>query len=67
MPKEASKQKDEAVRAARACGTGFAEVHYEGEEMVIEMVHAGHLEGRQFTDVEKAQSDDIALILRKSS
>ena len=65
VPREESKQKDEAVRAARACGTSIAEVHYDGEKMVIEVVNRGDIEGRQPASVEKPQNDDIALILRK--
>lgn len=64
MPAAESKQKNEAVRAARACGAGIAEVHYDGEEMVVRVVDSGRLEGRQPAGVEKPESDDVALILR---
>jgi acyl-CoA synthetase (AMP-forming)/AMP-acid ligase II len=65
VPQAESKQKDEAVRAARACGAGIAEIHYDGEEMVVRVVDAGRLENRQPASVEKPESDDVALILRE--
>jgi acyl-CoA synthetase (AMP-forming)/AMP-acid ligase II len=66
VPEADSKQKDEAVRAARSCGAGIAEVCYNGEEMVIRVVDTGRLEGRQPAGFEKPESNDIALILHTS-
>lgn len=65
VPSEDSKQKDEAVRAAQACGTGIAEVRYDGEKIVVHVVESGRLAGRKPAQLEKPQSDDVALILRE--
>ena len=66
LPRGAIARNGEAVRAARACKTGLAEIYWDGSELVLD-AEVGGLERRRHTHVENpAEEDDVALILHTS-
>ena len=66
LPKGAIAGNGEAVRAARACQTGVAEIYWDGSELILD-ANVGDLEKRQHMHVEAlAEEHDVALILHTS-
>lgn len=55
-----------AVRAARKYKAAIAECYWNGEEVVLDVKDQGKLAGKGNQKVEKAQPDDVALVLHTS-
>lgn len=55
-----------AVRAARKYNAAIAECYWDGKEVVLDVKELGKLAGKGNIKVEKAQPDDIALVLHTS-
>jgi acyl-CoA synthetase (AMP-forming)/AMP-acid ligase II len=55
-----------AVRAARKYNAAIAECYWNGKEVVLDVKDEGKLRGKGNRKVEKAQPDDIALVLHTS-
>lgn len=55
-----------AVRAARKYKAAIAECYWNGTEVVLDVKDAGKLDGKGNQKVEKAQPDDVALVLHTS-
>ena len=66
VPKGSYQQDGAAVRAARKYKAAIAECYWNGYEVVLEVKDEGKLKGKGNRKVEKAQPDDIALVLHTS-
>lgn len=66
LPKGSVKQDSPAARAARKYKAAIAETYWNGREVVLDLKDAGKLSGKGDEPVEKAQPDDIALVLHTS-
>jgi acyl-CoA synthetase (AMP-forming)/AMP-acid ligase II len=66
VPKGSFQQDGAAVRAARKYKAAIAECYWNGREVVLDVKDEGKLRGRGNQKVEKAQPDDIALVLHTS-
>ena len=54
------------MRAARKYNAAIAECYYDGAEVVLEVKETGKLAGKGNQPVERAQPDDVALVLHTS-
>ncbi|KAH8772115.1 hypothetical protein BGZ57DRAFT_425742 [Hyaloscypha finlandica] len=66
VPKGSFAQDGAAVRAARKYKAAIAECYWNGREVVLDLKDEGKLRGKGNQKVEKAQPDDIALVLHTS-
>jgi acyl-CoA synthetase (AMP-forming)/AMP-acid ligase II len=66
VPKGSFAQDGAAVRAARKYKAAIAECYWNGREVVLDLKDEGKLKGKGNQKVEKAQPDDIALVLHTS-
>ena len=66
VPKGAVQQNGPAVRAAQRYKAAIAEVYWSGQEVVLDVKDTGKLKGKGRQAIEKAQPDDIALVLHTS-
>ncbi|KAI9811658.1 MAG: hypothetical protein M1827_005407 [Pycnora praestabilis] len=66
VPKGSVLQNGPAVRAARKYKAAIAEVYWSGKEVVLDVKDVGNLQGKENQIVERAQPDDIALVLHTS-
>lgn len=66
VPKGAVQQDGPAVRAARKYKAAIAEVYWDGRVVVMDVKDAGKLSNKGNQAVEKAQPDDVALVLHTS-
>ena len=68
VPRGSARQDGAAVRAARKYKAAIAEVYWDGDrgEVVLDVKDAGKLSEKGERPVEKAQPDDIALVLHTS-
>jgi acyl-coenzyme A synthetase/AMP-(fatty) acid ligase len=66
VPKDSFEQNGPAVRAARKYNAAIAECYWNGKEVVLDVKDAGKLKGKGNQKVEKAQPDDVALVLHTS-
>ena len=66
MPKGSFEQDGAAVRAARKYNAAIAECYWNGHEVVLDVKNKGKLAGKENKPVEKAQPEDIALVLHTS-
>lgn len=66
VPRGAHSQDGPAVRAARKYKAAIAECYWDGHEIVLDVKETGKLSGKGNQQVEKAQPDDIALVLHTS-
>ena len=66
VPKGAFQSNGPAMRAARKYQAAIAECYWDGEEVVLDVKETGKLKGRGNQKVQKAQPDDIALVLHTS-
>lgn len=66
VPQGAYDNDGAAVRAARKHNAAVAECYWNGTEVVLNVKDAGKLSGKGNQKVEKAQPDDVALVLHTS-
>jgi len=66
VPKGSFEQNGPAVRAARKYKAAIAECYWNGSEVVLDLKDTGKLEGKGNQKIEKAQPDDVALVLHTS-
>jgi acyl-CoA synthetase (AMP-forming)/AMP-acid ligase II len=66
VPQGAFKSGGAAVRAARKYKAAIAECYWNGLEVVLDVKETGKLSGKGNQRVEKAQPDDVALVLHTS-
>ncbi|TVY57131.1 putative peroxisomal-coenzyme A synthetase [Lachnellula cervina] len=66
VPRGSFQQDGPAVRAARKYKAAIAECYWNGREVVLDVKDEGKLKGKGNQAVEKAQPDDIALVLHTS-
>jgi acyl-CoA synthetase (AMP-forming)/AMP-acid ligase II len=66
VPKGSYQKDGAAVRAARKYNAAIAECYWNGREVVLDVKDEGKLKGKGNQKVEKAQPDDIALVLHTS-
>ena len=66
VPQGAFQQDGAAVRAARKYKAAIAECYWNGREVVLDVKETGKLSGKGNKPVEKAQADDVALVLHTS-
>jgi acyl-CoA synthetase (AMP-forming)/AMP-acid ligase II len=66
VPKGSFAKDGAAVRAARKYQAAIAECYWNGREVVLDVKDEGKLKGKGYQKVEKAQPDDIALVLHTS-
>jgi oxalate---CoA ligase len=66
VPKGSFAKDGAAVRAARKYQAAIAECYWNGREVVLDVKDEGKLKGKGDQKVEKAQPDDIALVLHTS-
>jgi len=66
VPQGSFQQDGPAVRAARKYKAAIAECYWNGEEVVLDVKDQGKLAGKGNQKVEKAQPDDVALVLHNS-
>ena len=66
VPHGAFRQDGPAVRAARKSKAAIAECYCNGSEVVLDIKATGKLSGNSSRPVEKAQPDDVALVLHTS-
>lgn len=66
VPRGAVQNDGAAVRAARKYKAAVAECYWNGREVVLDVKDTGKLKGRGNQKVEKAQPDDVALVLHTS-
>ena len=66
VPRSAFSNDGPAVRAARKYQAAIAECYWNGHEIVLDVKDTGKLSGKGDQQVEKAQPDDIALVLHTS-
>lgn len=66
VPKGSFRQDCAAVRAARRYKAAIAECYWNGHEVFLDVKDTGRLSGKGGRQVEKAQPDDVALVLHTS-
>ena len=66
VPQGAFGQDGPAVRAARKYKAAIVECYWNGREVVLDVKDTGKLKGKGNQKVEKAQPDDVALVLHTS-
>ena len=66
VPRGSVEKDAAAVRAARKYNAAIAECYWDGKEVVLDVKELGKLKGKGGVKVEKAQPDDIALVLHTS-
>jgi acyl-CoA synthetase (AMP-forming)/AMP-acid ligase II len=66
VPRGSFQKDGPAVRAARNYKAAIAECYWNGKEVVLDVKDEGKLKGKGNQKVEKAQPDDIALVLHTS-
>jgi len=66
VPQGAFGQDGPAVRAARKYKAAIAECYWNGKEVVLDVKDTGKLKGKGNQKVERAQPDDVALVLHTS-
>jgi len=66
VPQGAYEKDEPAVRAARKYGAAIAECYFNGTEVVLDVKDAGKLKGKGNQAIERAQPDDVALVLHTS-
>jgi oxalate---CoA ligase len=66
VPKGAFAQDAAAVRAARKYNAAIAECYWNGKEVVLDVKEHGKLRGKGNQSLERAQPDDVALVLHTS-
>ncbi|RDW80271.1 hypothetical protein BP6252_04909 [Coleophoma cylindrospora] len=66
VPQGSIKDESGAVKAARTCGAGVAEIYWDGDEVVLDLGERGHLESREHWHTATPEDNDIALILHTS-
>ncbi|KZF25678.1 acetyl-CoA synthetase-like protein [Xylona heveae TC161] len=66
VPKGAYKDNVPAVRAARKYNAAIAECYWNGHEVALDVKELGKLQGKQNQALQRAQPDDIALVLHTS-
>lgn len=66
VPKGSFRRDGAAVRAARKYNAAIAECYWNGHEVVLDVKETGKLSGKGGQQVEKAQPDDVALVLHTS-
>lgn len=66
VPKGQFKDNSPAVRAARKYKAAIAECYWNGSEVVLDIKEEGKLQGKGNKTIEKAQPDDVALVLHTS-
>jgi acyl-CoA synthetase (AMP-forming)/AMP-acid ligase II len=66
VPQGAFSQDGPAVRAARKYQAAIAECYWSGREVVLDVKETGKLSGTGYQAVERAQPDDVALVLHTS-
>ena len=66
VPQGSFKQDGPAVQAARKYKAAIVECYWNGQEVVLDVKDEGKLSGNGNKAVEKAQPDDIALVLHTS-
>ncbi|KAF7585920.1 hypothetical protein BBP40_009866 [Aspergillus hancockii] len=66
IPKGSYAQAGPAVRAGRKYNAAIAECYWNGTEVVLDVKEQGKLAGSSGVTVERAQPDDIALVLHTS-
>ena len=66
VPKGAFQSDSAAVRAARKYNAAIAECYWNGNEVVLDVKDVGKLSGKANKPIEKAQPDDVALVLHTS-
>ena len=66
VPKGSVQRNDPAVRAARKYQAAIAECYLDGRHVVLDVKDAGKLAGKGNKAVERAQPDDVALVLHTS-
>ncbi|KAL9131035.1 MAG: hypothetical protein Q9217_000921 [Psora testacea] len=66
LPKHSFQQSGPAVRAARKYKAAIVECHWNGQEVALDIKDAGKLLCKGHQSVQKAQPDDMALILHTS-
>ena len=66
VPKGSFGQDGAAVRAARKYKAAIAECYWDGQEVVLDVKEAGKLSGKGGQQVERAEPEDIALVLHTS-
>lgn len=66
VPKGSFQKDVPAVRAARKYNAAIAECYWDGKEIVLDVKDLGKLAGKGDAQVEKAQPEDIALVLHTS-
>lgn len=66
VPKGSYAKDGPAVRAARKYQAAIAECYWDGKEVVLDVKEEGKLKGKGNQKLEKAQPDDIALVLHTS-
>lgn len=66
VPQGAFQDDGPAVRAARKYKAAIAECYWDGQEVVLDVKDTGILAGKSRQAVEKAQPDDVALVLHTS-
>jgi long-subunit acyl-CoA synthetase (AMP-forming) len=66
VPQGSIAKDDAAVRAARACGAGIAEIYWDENQVALYIGERGCLESREHWDTETPEGDGIALILHTS-
>ena len=66
VPQGAFQQDGPAVRAARKYKAAIAECYWNGREVVLDVKETGKLSGKGNQKIERAQPDDVALVLHTS-
>jgi acyl-CoA synthetase (AMP-forming)/AMP-acid ligase II len=66
VPKDSFAKDGPAVRAARKYNAAIAECYWDGKEVVLDVKELGKLQGKGDQTIEKAQPDDVALVLHTS-
>ena len=66
VPRGSFHQNGPAVCAARKYQAAIAECYWNGHEVVLDIKDYGKLSGKNFQEAQKAQPDDIALVLHTS-
>jgi acyl-CoA synthetase (AMP-forming)/AMP-acid ligase II len=66
VPKGSYAKDGDAVRAARKYKAAIAECYWNGREVVLDVKEEGKLKGKGNQKIEKAQPEDIALVLHTS-
>ncbi|KAL4878579.1 hypothetical protein BJY04DRAFT_111300 [Aspergillus karnatakaensis] len=66
IPRGSYAQDGPAVRAGRKYQAAIAECYWNGTEVVLDVKELGKLEGKGNAGIQKAQPDDVALVLHTS-